>query len=262
MVSEAELLDSINPKIDKISYQGIKDNKGKNNKGNPKARNSTLKIDLDLYPNNNVFMTIGKNYVVLKNKYYEDELKTKYIPQNKQQLKYHYKFTTWILTREYILKCLKIIDEYSMDNLVKIGEIPALFRLSSLYNSDLFEIDKHIQTHSEYIKKYIISKDQYNCKNNQPEIVINPSSDISSSIIHLHFLNEIIHEASIKKINYKKELLTSQISLFDMPTINNFRINKLMNKFKINKEDTVKNCFTNPFITSIKLSYLLQLPMT
>ena len=262
MVSEAELVDVVNPKTDKINYEGIKDNEGKNNKGNPKARSNTLKIETDLFPNNNVFMTVGKHYIVLMNKYYEDELKTQYIPQNKQQLKYHYKFTTWILPREYVIKCLKIIKEHSRDDLIKIDSTPALFRLTSLYDGDLVEIDRHIKSHSEYIKKYIIPKDPYNCKDTQPKIVINPSSDISSSIIHLHFLNEIIHEASIKKINYKNELLALQMSLYDMPTINNFGINKLMNKFKTNKVKTIKKCFTNPFITSIKLSYLLQLPMT
>lgn len=75
-------------------------------------------------------------------------------------------------------------------------------------------------------------------------------------------LIEVIHEISIKQINYKKELLTFQTLLYDMPTINNFRINKLMNKFKTNKEETTKNCLTNPFNTAMKLSYLLQLPMT
>ena len=47
-----------------------------------------------------------------------------------------------------------------------------------------------------------------------------------------------------------------------MPTINNYRINKLMNKFKTNKLETTKMCFLNPYNTALKLSLLLQLPIT
>jgi len=260
MVAEDELLHESNPQIDKINYEGIKDNKGINNKGNLKARNNTLKIESDLFPNNNVFMTVGQHYIVLMNKYYEDELKTQYIPKNKKQLQYHFKFTTWVLTREYVLECLKIIEQHSGDNLHKIN-VPALFKLTSIFDGDLVELDKHIQKHSEYIKNNVIAKDPYKCKDMQPEIVHATSSDISSSIMHLHILNEIIHEISFKKINYKKELLTSKTSLYDMPTVYSYRINKLMNKFKTNN-NTIKNCYINPFNTAMKLSYLIQLPMT
>lgn len=209
-------------------------------------------------------MTVGQHYIVLMNKYYEDELITQYIPANKQQLKHYYKFTTWVLTREYVLECLKIINqtfEYanSGNNLVRINT-PALFKLTSMFNGNLVELDKHIKAHSEYVMQYIIVKDQYNCKDMQPEIINATSSDISSAILHLHFLIEIIHNISFKIINYKTELLLSQRSLYDTQTVYTYRYNKLINKF-ITNANTIKNAYINPFNTAMKLSYLLQFPM-
>ena len=257
MISEVELLDASNVKTDKISYKSIKDNKGVN--GNPRSETQKIEID-ELFPNNNIFITIGKDYILIMNRFYEDELKTEEIPRNKQQLKHHFKFTTWTLTREYLLECLKIIDQHSGQDLFHVNSIPTLYRLTSLFDGNIVEIDSHIQEHSKFIEKYIIDPDPYICKYFKPEILINSVSDISSSVMHIHFIMEIIHESSIKKINNKKELLSKNVSLYSLPTLYNFRFNKLMDKIKTNSE-TIQECFNNPYTIALKLSYLLQLPI-
>ncbi len=261
MVSEDEL---ISKNLEgHINSKGIIDDKGRNNKGNPVPRDDTLKIDTELYTNNTIFMTVGKNYIMLMNKFYEDELKTGFIPANKQQLKNHYKFTLWALTREYVQKCLDILESDSRVNINKINDIATLYRLTSLSDGNLLEIDNHIQKHNEFTKKYIINKSTYICKDYNPIIHINPSSDISSSIMHLHFITNTIHEISWKIINIKYELLQSNSGyLFYIPLSNSYIINKLMNKFKTNKTQTINSSFMNPYNAAIKLSYILQYPIS
>ncbi len=251
MVSEAELSPNT------VNYECIYEDD---------IRSEILRIEKVMFPNNNVFITVGKKYILIMNKFYEDELKTKYIPKNKKQLKNHYKFTTWVLTREYVQKCIDILIEFSKSgsaiSLFKIENVHALYKLTSMIDGDVIELDKHVQLHTEYIKTFIIAKDKYKCKDAQPEIVIAPSSDISASIMHIHFMIEIIHDISFKKINYRIELLKTKSLLYDSYTVNVFRLNKLLNKFKTNKLQTIDNCFQNPFIVALKLSHLLQLPIS
>ena len=224
--------------------------------GNPK--DETLTILEPILKNNNVFITVGKEIVMILNKFPEDALKTKYIPPQKRQLEQFFKFTAWVLSKEYIKKCLEILDS-KQGSLVKIDNIlkdRTIFHITSLHNYDINELNAHVDAHKQYIKDFIISKDKYLCKSYNPNLLINPFSDISSSLLHIHIRQEILHLDPLKLINYKTELLKSKKSIYDTYTNNSISSNKLINGLKIDKFN-FKNI--NPYIPSIKMSSLFVL---
>ena len=224
--------------------------------------NETISILNPVLKNNNIFITIGKEIVMIMNKFPEDVLKTKYIPPQKRQLEKFFKFTGWIISKDYIRECLKIINSNPVNPLVKIDELlkkNPIFHIASLENYNIEELNSHIEAHKQYIQNFIISKDPYLCKNYSPILTVNPFSDISSSILHFHFQQDIIHTIAQKNMNYKRELLKKEPSqsIFDFQS-NSYRVVKLINKIQTNKTN-INNYLLNPYVPSIKLSSLLNL---
>jgi hypothetical protein len=244
MISETEL----NANRESIYYEGESDN-----------RNETLTILEPILKNNNVFITIGKEMIMIMNKFPEDSLKTKYIPPQKRQLEKFFKFTAWVLSKEYVKKCLEILES-GINPLVKIDDIlknKTIFHMTSLQNYDIHELNTHVEAHKQYVKDFIISKDPYLCKNFSPILTVNPVSDISSSILHFHIQQDILHTLAQKMTNYKYELLKTSQSIFDFQS-NAYRVGKLLDKFKINKKN-IANCLLNPYVPSMKLTSILTI---
>ena len=258
MISESELY--ARPELRRnIYFEGISN---LNEKG--EHRNETNSILEPILNNNNIFITIGKEVVMIINKFPEDELKTKYIPPQKRQLEKFFKFTAWIISKEYILKCLEILREHernpnasplvNIDNIIKDKTI---FHITSLEKFNVDELAEHIEEHKNYVKEFIIAKDTYLCKNEYPILTVNPFSDISSSVLHFHFQQDIIHTLALKIMNNKYELLKNKNSIFDFQS-NAYRVNKIINKIKTNKH-TIIYSLLNPYVPSIKLSSILAL---
>ena len=232
-----------------IYYEGLQD---KDKMGN--QINETISILNPVLNNNNVFITISNNMIVIMNKWWEDEIKTVYIPPQKRQLKNFFKFITWVLSKEYVKKCLEIIKN-SDNPLVKIDEIlknNTIFHITSLQNYNIEELNKHLKAHKQYVKNFFINEDPYLCKNYNPVITVHPYSDINSSILHFHIQQDIIHSLPLKTLNFKYEFLKSKESIYDFAS-NSYRIGKIINKSETNK-DNIKICLLNPYVPAIKLS--------
>ena len=225
--------------------------------------------------NNNICISIGNNYILILNKYHEDEITTEFIPYNKQQLKNHFKFTVWVFTKEYFNECDKLIKKYKENNTTgKDGDEPQnffipeeikdkiLFHITSLNGRDgeknIIEFNLHIKLLSEFIEKFIIKNDTYLCKSYKPFIYINPLSDIRLSVLHLHIVQDIIHTFTLKLKNIKKELLKMTSSIYDIYTANAYSINKLLNRLICNNNSLYNVNMPNPYLPALKLTYLLN----
>jgi hypothetical protein len=253
MVNESDVL----LRLDSLDYSGIPDKYD---------RNDTLIFNPnELFPNNTVFISIGKKYIIMLNKFFDDKLKTEFIPKNKQQLEHHFKFTAWVITREYAKECIKIYYEHLENPETSIfHKIPENIKNDTLYNitsltgaENTNEFISHVEIHNEFIKKYIISKDHHLCKAYSPSITTNPLSDISDNILHLHFMQDIIHLSSLKMINIKNELLKSNSSIYDLFLTNARELHKIKNLLK-GKNDIIFNFkLNNSYLPIIKLSLIL-----
>jgi hypothetical protein len=231
-------------------------------------RNDTLFVDIEKpFPNNNFFVSAGKNYIVIMNKYYEDIPKSDYLPKIKQQMNASFKYTTWVITREYAKQCLEIMkqlsDNPSNNNFQEIHKDiknNVLFNITSLKNGEnIEELKNHINSHSNFIKRFIITKDKYNCKAFEPQIIINNLSDISSSILHIHFNQNIIHSHSIRIINFKRELFTKQLSIYTLFELGIYFMNKPINKLLTNSDALFNKSLNSPYSVALKISGLLTL---
>ena len=262
--SNFEYIESLDPNINsmQLDWSGQKD-----------ERDNTKRIyNYPPIQNNNVCISIGKNYVLIVNRFYEDEFKSIHIPANKSQLKHYFKFTTWVLHRKYVMECLRLINEYKKqntnndDNEPHFYPIPedikedTLFNITSLKgNENTVEINNHLKLLSEYIKKYIISADPFKCKFHEPLLVVAPISDISSSMLHIHVLQEIITDISLKAINFKYELLKLNSSIYDKYTLHTFRIKTPLNNVQNNNNYLYNSKINNPYLSSLKAIVIFNL---
>lgn len=245
----------------KINWEGIID----------KRKESEIIGKSTQFPNNTVFMTIGNEYIMLLNKFWDDELKTKYIPSNKQQLNKHFKFTGWCITRDYFLECIKIYDDLKVEDELNPNKIfhklsddmknNILYHISSINNNNecIKELTEHIELHTKYITDNIISLDKTLCKDYKPSIIINPVSDLSSSILHLHFMQDILHFNPLKLINLKQELLIDNMpSIYDLYSANSYSKNKIINQLQTNNDSIFNKPLINPYLPALKLSAILS----
>ena len=224
--------------------------------------------------NNTVFMSIGNEYIMLLNKFWEDELKTKYIPSNKQQLNKHFKFTAWVITPKYFVECINIFEKIKKEEQTNANQLHdifhkisddmknnVLYHISSINNNNVYikELAEHIELHTKYITDNIISLDETLCKDYKPAIIINPVSDLSSSILHLHFMQDILHLNPLKLINLKQELLIDNMpSIYDLYSANSYSKNKIINQLKTNNDSIFNKPLYNPYLPALKLSAILS----
>jgi hypothetical protein len=123
---------------------------------------------------------------------------------------------------------------------------------------NVFEFNQHVNYHSEYIKKYIISKIPDKFKAYNPSIVVNPLSDLSSSILHLHFMQNVVHFNPLKYINLKNELLSLKSSIYDIYSSNSNNLLKIQNLLKMKHDSIFDSSINNPYLSSLKISGLLS----
>ena len=225
-----------------------------------------------LFPNNTIYVSVGKKYVMMLNKYHEDELKTEFIPKNKLQLLKHFKFTAWLITRDYFKECIRIFEEHKLNTespespkLSIFHKIPdniknnVLYHITSIQGVDnVKEILEHVEKHKKFIKDFIISQDPTLCKAYNPTILVNPISDVSSSILHFHFIQDIIHFNTLKLINFKYELLNSSSSIYERYISNTYELNKILNILKINHDALFNNKLHKNYLPSLKCSALFS----
>lgn len=234
-------------------------------------RIESKQIQIDIpFPNNTCFITIGSKYILFMNKYYEDLPISNYVSKIKQQMANSFKFTTWVITKEYAKQCIAIINQIASGNksnedLYEISETVkqnVLFNITSLKGSDnIEELNEHIKNHSKFMKRFVISNDTYLCKSYVPHIQFTGSSDIISTILHIHFLQNIIHTLALKYINLKYELLSNKISIYDTITyeLSVFMFNNNINKTIVNKDVLFNKNINNPYFPALKLSSLLTM---
>ena len=222
----------------------------------PDSRNETEKIEEILFPNNNVFITIGNKYVFFLNKYHEDVLTTKYVPP---YLRHYYKFTAWVIHKDYLKQILDITD-FSQSQIPINNFQDVLYGFTSVQNADdIFEINAHITAINKFILEFIIKLDENKCKSFKPRIFINPFSDISSSILHLHFNYYEIHIDPLKFRNLKNELLDSEMnSIYNLYTTAGISYERLFNNSMINS-NLLYNSYLSNYIPTLKLSGIFNL---
>jgi hypothetical protein len=222
----------------------------------PDSRNETENIEANLFPNNNVFITIGNKYVVFLNKYHEDLLTTKYVPPH---LRHYYKFTAWVIHKDYLKQILDITD-FSQSQIPINNFQDVLYGFTSVQNADdIFEINAHITAINKFILEFIIKLDENKCKSFKPRIFINPFSDISSSILHLHFNYYEIHIDPLKFRNLKNELLDSDMnSIYNLYTTAGISYERLFNNSMI-KSNLLYNSYLSNYIPTLKLSGIFNL---
>ena len=278
--------DHTTPKIYyKINQKNDKDNDVYLESSDPRITHSILSWDgkkdingrIDTkriynYPpiiNNNICISIGKNYIIILNQFHQDKLGTKLKYNSKPQLEHHFKFTAWILHIDYFYECMRLISEYKQNNAVdgidsQFFPIPegiknkVLYHITSLKGKEnIIEFNSHVKLISEYIEKYIIKNDSSLCKSYKPFIIINPLSDISSSSLHLHFMQNIIHTNTLKLINTKKEILKNKSSIYDIYTANSYTIEKILNQLKCSNNSLYNAIMPNPYLPALKLTAII-----
>ena len=231
----------------------------------------------------NICISIGKKYILILNKFKTDELKTEY-PTYKISHENFFKFTCWVLTREYVEECLEIIKKCEKENIKTPKNIPIptqikkniLFNLLSIHNNiedisnnildisnnilDITELNEHLRLHTQFVKDVFINQDPNRCKAFNPKLMINPISDINNMLLHFHFEKESIHFISMNYKNYKKELLdiNNSTSIYNEYTSNGIYLMSFLNKLLTNK-NYLNNKFNNPYVPSLKLGGLLTL---
>lgn len=217
---------------------------------------------------NNMCISVGQKYIVVLNKFYGDVLKTDIL--TKTQLNKHFKYTAWIIPRDYILECLKIINNQQTlsntnKNTRKTYKIPKvlkekmLFQITSIKNNnEVVELRQHISQLLKYVNNEILD-DKTLCKSYKPKLNINILSDIADSNFHIHFIQEIIQDYTMKFINYKYELLHKNQSIYDIYNFISISLEKIFSKNKIKNGSIYNNFLGNPYIPITKLSGILSI---